>query len=371
MSLDASKIHSHVAGRNARPLVLTAEDAANFGQLEILGINIGSAAVVRDMAIALDAAPDLSGLTGVASMGAPAQFLQTWLPGFVGLMTAARKIDELVGITTVGNWEDAEIIQGQIEPTGLAQPYGDRTPVPLASWNVNYERRGVARFEQGMNVGRLEEIRTAKMKVNTAAQKRGAAGLALDILRNRVGFYGYNGGTGRIYGFLNDPGLPGYVNVANPGAGMGWANKTFLQISADIREAAGALQSQSQDNINPRSMATTLAIPTISDTYLTVTSDFGISVEDWVKKTYPQMRIVSAPELNGANGGANVFMLYAESVNDSLSDDGGQVFMQMVPTKFLTLGVEKRSKDYVEDYSNALAGVMVKRPYAVIRRSGI
>jgi hypothetical protein len=96
-----------------------------------------------------------------------------------------------------------------------------------------------------------------------------------------------------------------------------------------------------------------------------------MSVADWLKKTYPNMRVVVAPELAAANGGANVFYLYADEINDGDSDDGGQTFIQIVPTKFKTLGVEKRAKNYLEDYANATAGIMLKRPYAVVRRSGI
>jgi hypothetical protein len=37
----------------------------------------------------------------------------------------------------------------------------------------------------------------------------------------------------------------------------------------------------------------------------------------------------------------------------------------------MALGVEKKSKAYVEDYTNATAGAMCKRPYAVVRYSGV
>ncbi len=113
-----------------------------------------------------------------------------------------------------------------------------------------------------------------------------------------------------------------------------------------------------------------LALPTDAVDYLTVTSDFGISVRDWLTQTYKKVRIVSAPQLNNANGGANVFYLFAESVND-LSTDDGRTFIQLVPAKFQVLGVQQLNKGYEEDYSNATAGVMVKRPYAVTRWVGI
>ncbi|MGJ0509053.1 MAG: hypothetical protein ACR652_18420, partial [Methylocystis sp.] len=65
----------------------------------------------------------------------------------------------------------------------------------------------------------------------------------------------------------------------------------------------------------------------------------------------------------------NVVYLYAEAIADQ-STDGGRTFIQVVPSKFQVLGVEQKAKGYLEDYTNATAGIMCKRPYAVIRRSG-
>jgi len=358
-----------MAASAMRPFVVAA-DAVNDNfvhELRRIGIDF-SAQDLRDMhaAMAMDAAPNAQATTYANSIPVPTQFLQTFLPGFVQLVTQVRNIDELVGKMTVGAWEDEEIVQGAMEPTGFAQLYGDYTNIPLASWNLSWERRTIVRFEEGMRVGVLENARVSKIKVADAARKRSAAALALDIQRNRVGFYGFNGGAQRTYGFLNDPNLPAYVNVA----GGTWSAKTFLQITADIRTAWGALILSGGGLIKKDSKAT-LALPLGADNWLSVTSDFGNSVNQWLRETYPNMRIVSAPELTAANGGASVFYLYADSVQDGDSDDGGQTFVQMVPTSFKTIGVEAKAKAYVEDYSNATAGVMVKRPFAVVRYSGI
>ena len=299
------------------------------------------------------------------------QFLQAWLPGFVEIITAARRIDNLVGMTTQGNWQDEEVVQGVLEKTGNATIYGDLTNTPLTSWNVNYERRTIIRFEEGMTVGRLEEARAAAIRTSSPDNKRSAAANSLEIERNRVGFNGYNNGTNRTYGFLNSPGLPAYVNVADgAGGASGWASKTFLEIIADLRGAFQALRTQTQEQVDPNSDETTLAIATDAIDYLSTVSDFGISVREWMKENYPNCRTLSAPELSKANGGDNVFYLYAESVSESGSDDQ-RTWVQIVPTKFQTLGVDQRHKSYTESYSNATAGVLLKRPYAVVRRSGI
>ena len=65
-----------------------------------------------------------------------------------------------------------------------------------------------------------------------------------------------------------------------------------------------------------------------------------------------------------------MFYVYAERVDDG-SSDGGRTFDQIVPAKLKSLGVEQRAKSYVEDYTDATAGVMLKRPWACVRRSAI
>lgn len=375
-----SPVHSALtAAMMATPLVLTPAQitAAAVDELSKIGMAMDAGFVhqaVHDLlsgtnAVGLD---DSVGLQTAASIATPIQFLQSWLPGFVRVITKARKIDELIGMMTIGSWEDEEIIQGVLEPVGEARLYGDYTNVPLSSWNPNYERRTVIRFEQGIQVGLLAEARAARVRINDAAEKRNSAALALEISRNRIGFVGFNGGANRTYGYLNDPSLPAYVTAAATGTGSStlWSAKTFLNIVADIRGMAARLQAASGDTWNPEDEVAVLGLGTSVYQYLSVVSDFGISVRQWIKETYPKWRIVSAPELDAANGGANVAYLHPETMADG-STDGGQVWKQLVPAKFKALGTERKAKGYLEDFSNATAGVMLARPFLVQRLTGI
>lgn len=368
-----SKERTHITGRRVRPFVMSADAVAEFASLSDIGINLTDGDVRRMMAAQAAAfgMDELQPTMFPGSTATPIQFLQTWLPGFVRTITAARSIDILIGISTIGSWDDEEVVQGVLEPTGMAVPYGDYTNIPLASWNPSWERRTVVRLEQGMRVGALEEARAARMNVNTAAEKRVSATVSLEIARNRIGFLGFNAGNNRTYGFLNDPSLPAYVSVPNGAGGSPlWANKTYLEITADIRTTVAALQAQTKGAIDTRRTPLTLALPNSQITYLSVVSEFGNSVAQWLRETYPNVRVESAPELDGANGGANVLYLYADSVEDGASDDS-RTWVQVVPAKFQMLGTEKQAKAYIEDYVSATAGVMLKRPYAVVRRTGI
>lgn len=312
---------------------------------------------------AMDSLPD--NIT-TATVSTPLQFLQYIAPNSIYTATAARKIDELIGRNIVASWEDHELVFPIVERLGSARPYGDYTTTQMSSVNVNFERRNIVRMEEGMQVSTLEEERAAKFKLNIAEEKRKAAVTSLAIEMNRIGFYGYNDGTNRTYGFLNDPNLPAYVSVAT-GASTStqWSHKTFLEICSDVRTAMASLRVKSGDLFDPYGNDATMVASTAKIEYLSTVTEHGISVREWINKTYPKLKIMSAPEMDGANGGADVFYLFADKI------DNTNVFSQNVVTALKTLGVERTMKGYAEAYSNATAGVMLNVPVGLVRYTGI
>lgn len=357
---------SYVSGRNIKQIKNF--DSRGYASLKKIGITFDSKKI-SGMIHAMDA---VQGTVTTPSVATPIQFLQEWLPGFVNVITAVRRIDEILGITTAGSWEDEQIVIGIKEDLNAALPYGDTVNIPLASWNVNFNKRTVIRFEQGMQVGVLEEAQASRMMISSSAEKRASCALALEVVRNLVGFYGYNNGANLTFGFLNDPQLPAYVTVPNGVSGSPlWSRKTYLEIVADIKNMCQQLRTQSLDNIDPERDELTLVVATAAAEFLTQSTDFGYSVRKWIQENHPRMRIISAPELNAANGGANVAYMFADTVNDTGSTDGGKTFIQVVPQKFKVNGVQAQAKGYLEDYSNATAGSILKRPWAVTRITGI
>lgn len=372
--LSNRKERAYIAPKQVRSL--EGFNAAEYPALNRIGINMNNRAVSmlmrgRQAMDSMQAMDALQPTVTTGSIGTPVQFLQNWLPGFVFVVTAARKIDDIIGLMITGSWEDEQIVQGILERTSSSVPYGDYSNVPMSSWNTNFNFRTVVRFEEGMKVGVLESARAARQLVDDAGMKREAAALALEITRNAVGFFGFNAGDNLTYGYLNDPGLSAFQLVPNGVSGFPqWSTKTFLEITKDIRTAVVQLRTNSQDTIDPEKVDLTLAVATASVDWLSTTSDFGISVRDWMKEAYPRMRVVSAPQLNAAHTADNVFYLHADKLDD-MSTDGGRVWIQPVPTKFQVLGVQQLAKAYEEDYSNATAGAMLKRPYASVQFYGI
>lgn len=362
-----SEVRSFIAGRDAgKRLRLTADDVKHYGALENMGISFDADYLATASSkFTGDAIQGLSVTT--ANIGAPVQFLQSWLPGFVYDLTYARKIDEVAGIMTAGSWEDEEVVQGILERTGGAVQYTDTGNIPLANFNFNFERRSIVRFELGMMVDQLEEARVAKARVNSADAKRGAIARQLEIKRNQVGFSGFNSGNNRTYGLLNDPNLGSYQSISHA-----WTTGSFDDIKTSIIAMVALLESQLGGNIDPSSAKMTMTIPVSCNQYLNQTSSqYGMrSVREWAQATYKGLRFVACKEFELANGGANIAYLALDSVDDD-STDGGLTMIQIVPAKFRVLGVQKTAKGYLEDNSNATAGIMLKRPMAVVRYTGL
>ena len=371
-----STLHAHYAPGSMQAIALDAADvlkaATNPGMLAELGLGLDEIGVLKMIKqnAGMDAA--LTEPLTSQSVVTPNQFLQKWLPGAVHTVTAPRMIDELVGITIQGSWEDEEIVQRVLEHTSEAQVYGDFTDIPYTSWNQQYERRTVVRFEEGIRVTHLEEARASRVQVNSAEEKRYAAMESLEIERNRVGFNGFNSGSGRTYGLLNDVDLPNYVTLPNGASGSStFSSKTYLEITSDLTAMATALRNQSNGRVRPEMDKCMLPISLAAyDALIATTTNFGYSVMKWLKETYPNWTPIPVPELVEANGGIDVIYLYAVGVAASGTDDNA-TFVQVVPTKFRTLGTDQRVKGYEEGYTNATAGIMTKRPYAIVRYSGV
>ena len=362
MERQTSQIRSHIPAAKVRAFAWDSRTTENT--LNKLGIGYNKTALDGMKSFyGMDAA--VTGIT-IPTVTTPIQFLQYWMPDVVEVVTAAKEADAIMGIDFVGNWHDESIVQTVLERTGQASLYGDHTDIPLASWNTNYELRDIVRFEEGIQVGILEEARAGAMNISSQTEKRAAAAESLEIERNNIAFFGYNEGNNRTYGFLNDPNLPAYTSVATgTGGSTTWASKTYEEITADIRTAFAALRTQSGNLFKPERDASVMVLSVAVMEYLNVENQFGKSVYDFIKQNYPNVRIESAVQLDGANGGANIFYLFAESIN------GKPVLRQLGVERFRLIGVEKKAKVFLEDYSNASAGVLVTQPVGIVRYTGV
>lgn len=361
---NTSKVRLHMNGRLAtkRGAVRLAADAKITGaDLHNLGVNLDG--------VAFD-----SGLTGGGRGGVPGyvsrEALETWLPGTLRAITTVRNIDDIVGITTVGDWRDEAIKMRVVEAAGQAELYGDNANIPLADIRTSIEKRGIVAFEQGFRTGQVEEYRLGQSGYQAAEEKRRAASESLDIARNSIGFRGFMSASTNVRGLLNDPNLSAYQSYSDVGAGgTAWnAAVTFAKLVTDFGRMIDRIESQMGGHLQD-STQLAFVIPTGYRNVLQAReANTGVSFRQWLTENYPSIRIVTTPEFVGANGGADVAYLIAESVSEyDDSDINGATVIQAVPERYRVIGSENQIKGYLEDAIMATAGVFVLRPWAISR----
>jgi hypothetical protein len=306
------------------------------------------------------------------------QFLQNWLPGNIRMFTAPRRSEELLGFVQAGGFADETIVAKFTEMFGFTQMYGDLADVPRAGYNVEYLTRQIVRFQGGIQTDRLESERKSKIGVNDMDEKRSSLARAFAVTENYVAFHGWQGV--RCFGLLNDPNLPAYNTVAATGSGSSplWSTKTTELQRIDIQTDVTRLFKQTKTAFSPRNEVFTWAIPTDVSMALNNPLVIGgvavaMTLEDWVLKQYPNIRIVVIPEFDLANGGANVWYMYKESTVDvDDSTDDGKTIINMIQNKmFMLSALPTKSGGSMESYASAQAGTFVKRPILVVRSSGM
>lgn len=360
-----AEIKLHLDPSQVRPYAM--DEKTTLDSLRLLGIDALPAAMdemeKQGKTLALDEAPNA---VTVPSAAFALQFLQYFFPTPIEVVTQARVADDLLGRNIAGSWYDEQIVQPIAERVGTARIYADAANIPYASFNVNYEPRTVVRMELGFKIGPLEAQRAAAQRIDAVGLKRRSVANALAISTNAIAFNGFNDGKGHTYGILNDPGLPAYVTVAaDDNSNTHWSAKTFADIVADLQTAVAALRVRTGSNFDPNRDSFTIGVASACVDYLNTVTDFGISVMDYIKKTWAGARVVAVPQFNSANGGANVFYLICDKIG------GQEVAGQYIQQTMFLVGITPAAKGADEDYSNATAGVLVGQPIGIVRYSGI
>lgn len=323
---------------------------------------------------------DALGFSGIETMDSALQgpavhsgfidpkFLTTQFGGVIRQPVSRSSVDALIGMTVVGSYDDEYIEFDIMESTGRAELYGDHADIPLANFIYTQDKRGIVRYEQGFEVGYLEQSRMAKRNIDNASEKRRAAKQALDMSREDIGYYGFYNESTRTFGLLNEPNLPPYETTNTQ-----WAGADFAVITNDIANMVSQLEVQSEYRIK-EDMQMTLVLPAGFGRFLNVANNAGNgqTVKEWLRYAYPNLRVLQTPQFVGANGGSNVAYLFVDNVE---LEDGetatSQSLVQIVPTQYHLIGSQQREKVYTETALNATAGVVAIHPWAITRLSGI
>ena len=254
--------------------------------------------MAMDGALACDAQPTM---VTTSNSGIPA-FLSTYIdPKLIEVLVSPMKAAEIVGDETKkGDWTTSTAMFTMVESTGQTAAYGDYSESGTARANVQFPQRQAFHYQVTTQWGERELEQAGLARIDWANRVNMASILTLNKFQNKTYFYGVAGLQN--YGLLNDPSLSAALTPTTKTAGgTSWSVATPNEINADIQKMFKQLQIQCNGLID-RATPMTLALSSISDVYLANSSIYNQSAADILKKSFPNLKFVTAPEYTTGSG---------------------------------------------------------------------
>lgn len=308
---------------------------------------------------ACDAQP---ALITVSNSGIPA-FLSTYIdPKLIEVLVSPMKAAEVVGSEVKkGDWTTKTAMFPVVESTGEVSSYGDYSNNGSVGANTNFPQRQSYHYQVVTQWGELELETAGLAKIDWANRLNIASALTLSKFQNKTYFYGVEGLEN--YGLLNDPGLnAAIVPTTKVAGGTLWANATALEVLADVSKLYKQLQSQVNGLIE-LDTPMTLAMSPTSEVALTYTTQYNVNVQDMLKKNYPNLKVVTAPEYSTTAG--ELMQLFVESYEGQRSADTAFTEKMRAHPIVIDLSSFRQKK------SQGSWGTVVYRPAMIAQMLGI
>jgi hypothetical protein len=261
----------------------------------------------------------------------------------------------------VGSYGTMTAAFPMIEHTGDVGAYSDYGRDGHAGFNANWPMRESFYFQTIVTWGDLELAVMAAGKIDAASQKQDAAALVMKMAHNKIWFYGVQNLSN--WGILNDTRLnPAVPPLPNTNSDLEWADKDDKEVYDDVKYLYKTLVAQNGGLVDKKTKMT-LILDTDSETELDKKSAYGESVVVSLKKTYPNMEIVTAVEMDTASG--RVAMLIAHEVMGQKTGELGYVELLKAH------GVVRDLSSLRQKYSGANFGAVMYQPNAIATMIGI
>jgi hypothetical protein len=291
-----------------------------------------------------------------ANIGTPVELLTFISPDAVEVLTSPRNATKLFPEVIQGDWSTEAIKYRVEELVGNAAPYGDYSENGTSDVNNEFIKMDTFRIQTLIKCGDLESARTAQAKINLVSSKQKAAANTLNAYANRIYMFGVKGLA--IYGIVNHPQLPAAISSQNVGGNTDWADKEAGDIYDDIVKVMVSLESQSDGHVDANSRGKFAMSPRLSG-FLNKKNQWGISVKQMIKDSYPNMELVSVPEFQ--TGAGDYFYAFADEV---LGTATGECASQV---KMKTFPVIQEVSSIKQKAANMESGFRLNLPFAIAR----
>lgn len=281
-------------------------------------------------------------------------------PRVIEVLTAKRNYRAIAPEVKNGDWSTAFTQFRTIEFTGEGTPYNDYDANGQASINTAFPVRKQYRFQTTLRIGDLEQDMNAEAKIDLFAEKQRSAALLLEILFNKYAFFGVQ--DVGIYGLLNDPNLNPDETPTTGANGNTWALKTADEIMADFAKMFSKLYERANGWVDDNTATKCIVAPACM-AELNKVNTFGISVKKMLADTYPNMELISAPEM--ATGSGNLVMIKAEEIEGQPTVEFGYT------EKYKAHRLIPETSSVHQKISAGTYGAIVYMPFGIVTMLGV
>lgn len=250
-----------------------------------------------------------------SNSGIPA-FLSTFIdPKLIEVLVSPMKAVDIVGQEIKkGDWTTETAMFPVVESTGEVAAYGDYSTNGVAGTNVNWPQRQSFHYQVITQWGERELAKAGLARIDWANRVNIASVLTLNKYQNKTYFFGVE--DLQNYGLLNDPGLS--APIAPPTGDWADPATTGLEVYGDIQALYAQLQTQAKGLVE-LDTSMTLAMSPISEVALTKVTAFNVNVMDMIKKNFPKLKVMTAPEYSTDSG--ELVQLIADEVEGQRTAD--------------------------------------------------
>lgn len=323
--------------------------------------------------LALDAQPELSTLPNT---GVPFWLSTTIDPAVYEILFAPLKAAEIMGEQKRGTWVDTTIMFPISEITVEVNSYGDFNENGLVGANYNWPSRQSYLFQTILEYGDREVEAVGLGRVNYVSDLEKAAAFGLAQFTNLSYFLGIAGLEN--YGIFNYPDAGasltpgpkangGVTWFTNTGAPNATANEVYDDIVAlytqVIRQNFGLVDKESR---------MILAMSPGSEVALTFTNSYGVNVQDLLKKNFPNMRIITAPQYEGVSAanpqgyaGGNFIQLIVDSIQ------GQKTGFSAYNERMRAHTMVRQTSSWKQKKTSGTWGTVIRMPIAIASMVGM
>lgn len=304
----------------------------------------------------------------LAGVGVPSALLTLVDPQIIEILFAATNATKIAEEQRKGDWTKDSYLFGIEETVGAVTPYTDFSDNVTTDVNHEFVRRENFVFQTVLRAGDREVAVASQAGIEYVSSKQKAVATILAQAHNRFYLYGVKGL--QSYGLLNDPNLPASETpISTTDSKSTWEDKMAAHpaeisnlVYNDVNKLFTSLAAKAGSHVD-MSTRMILAVSNKRMSYLSASNQYNVTAADMIKKNFPNLEIVTLPELSTATG-EMLFLIVPELY-------GTKTAVCAYSEKMRMFAPIRQTSSTIQKAVGGTWGCVIARPFLIATMTGV